>query len=90
MSHYTVLLDANVLYPAPMRDALMQLVISLRLAAPNAKTVGRATKLRRNRTVSRVVAGVFGALFTVKPDTALAELGCVGRGDFFVSIGLIL
>lgn len=28
MSHYTVLLDANVLYPAPMRDALMQLAIT--------------------------------------------------------------
>lgn len=28
MSHYTVLLDANVLYPAPMRDALMQLAVT--------------------------------------------------------------
>lgn len=28
MSHYTVLLDANVLYPAPMRDVLMQLAIT--------------------------------------------------------------
>jgi predicted nucleic acid-binding protein len=28
MSNYTVLLDANVLYPAPMRDALMQLAIT--------------------------------------------------------------
>lgn len=27
MSQYTVLLDANVLYPAPMRDALMQLAV---------------------------------------------------------------
>lgn len=25
MSHYTALLDANVLYPAPLRDLLMQL-----------------------------------------------------------------
>lgn len=28
MSHYTVLLDANVLYPAPVRDALMQLAVT--------------------------------------------------------------
>ena len=28
MSHYTALLDANVLYPAPMRDVLMQLVVT--------------------------------------------------------------
>lgn len=28
MSHYTVLFDANVLYPAPMRDALMQLSVT--------------------------------------------------------------
>ncbi|MEO0525494.1 MAG: PIN domain-containing protein [Pseudomonadota bacterium] len=28
MSHYTALLDANVLYPAPMRDVLMQLAVT--------------------------------------------------------------
>ena len=28
MSNYTVLFDANVLYPAPMRDALMQLALT--------------------------------------------------------------
>ena len=28
MSVYTVLLDANVLYPAPMRDLLLQLAIT--------------------------------------------------------------
>lgn len=28
MSHYSVLFDANVLYPAPMRDALMQLAVT--------------------------------------------------------------
>lgn len=28
MTHYTVLLDANVLYPAPMRDVLMQLAVT--------------------------------------------------------------
>ncbi|MEQ8349127.1 MAG: PIN domain-containing protein [Sneathiellaceae bacterium] len=28
MSRYTVLLDANVLYPAPMRDLLLQLAVS--------------------------------------------------------------
>ena len=28
MSHYTVLFDANVLYPAPIRDALMQLALT--------------------------------------------------------------
>ena len=28
MSHYTVLLDANVLYPAPIRDVLMQLAVT--------------------------------------------------------------
>ena len=28
MSQYTVLFDANVLYPAPMRDALMQLSVT--------------------------------------------------------------
>ena len=28
MSHYTALLDANVLYPASMRDVLMQLAIT--------------------------------------------------------------
>ncbi len=28
MSHYNVLLDANVLYPAPLRDALMQLAVT--------------------------------------------------------------
>jgi predicted nucleic acid-binding protein len=28
MSHYTVIFDANVLYPAPLRDALMQLAIT--------------------------------------------------------------
>jgi predicted nucleic acid-binding protein len=27
MSHYTVIFDANVLYPAPLRDALMQLAV---------------------------------------------------------------
>lgn len=27
MSHYTALFDANVLYPAPMRDVLMQLAV---------------------------------------------------------------
>ena len=28
MSVYTVLLDANVLYPAPMRDLLLQLAVT--------------------------------------------------------------
>jgi hypothetical protein len=28
MSHYTALLDANVLYPAPIRDLLLQLAFS--------------------------------------------------------------
>ncbi|WP_299409985.1 PIN domain-containing protein [uncultured Roseobacter sp.] len=28
MSHYTALLDANVLYPAPMRDVVMQLAVT--------------------------------------------------------------
>jgi predicted nucleic acid-binding protein len=28
MSHYAALLDANVLYPAPLRDALMQLTVT--------------------------------------------------------------
>src|ERR1700685_3451310 len=28
MSDYTVLLDANVLYPAPMRDILLQLAVT--------------------------------------------------------------
>jgi hypothetical protein len=28
MSYYTALLDANVLYPAPLRDLLMQLAVS--------------------------------------------------------------
>ena len=28
MSQYTVLFDANVLYPAPIRDALMQLAVT--------------------------------------------------------------
>lgn len=28
MSHYTALLDANVLYPAPMRDLLMQIAVT--------------------------------------------------------------
>jgi len=28
MSHYKALLDANVLYPAPMRDVLMQLAVT--------------------------------------------------------------
>lgn len=28
MSHYTALLDANVLYPAPMRDVFMQLALT--------------------------------------------------------------
>ncbi|MEO0829333.1 MAG: PIN domain-containing protein, partial [Pseudomonadota bacterium] len=28
MSHNTALLDANVLYPAPMRDVLMQLAVT--------------------------------------------------------------
>jgi predicted nucleic acid-binding protein len=28
MSHYTALLDANVLYPAPMRDLLLQLTVT--------------------------------------------------------------
>lgn len=28
MSHYAALLDANVLYPAPMRDVLMQLALT--------------------------------------------------------------
>ena len=28
MSHYTALLDANILYPAPMRDLLMQLAVT--------------------------------------------------------------
>lgn len=28
MSHYTALFDANVLYPAPMRDVLMQLAVT--------------------------------------------------------------
>lgn len=27
MSQYTALLDANVLYPAPLRDLLMQLAV---------------------------------------------------------------
>jgi hypothetical protein len=27
MSYYTALLDANVLYPAPVRDILMQLAV---------------------------------------------------------------
>jgi hypothetical protein len=27
MSHYTALLDANVLYPAPLRDILVQLAL---------------------------------------------------------------
>ena len=28
MSHYTALLDANMLYPAPLRDLLMQLAVT--------------------------------------------------------------
>jgi hypothetical protein len=28
VSHYTALLDASVLYPAPMRDLLMQLAVT--------------------------------------------------------------
>src|ERR1022692_4131141 len=28
MSHYTALLDANVLYPAPMRDLLLELAVT--------------------------------------------------------------
>lgn len=28
MNHYTVLFDANVLYPAPMRDVLLQLAVT--------------------------------------------------------------
>lgn len=28
MSHYTALLDANVLYPAPLRDVIMQLAVT--------------------------------------------------------------
>jgi hypothetical protein len=28
MSHYTALFDANVLYPAPMRDVLLQLAVT--------------------------------------------------------------
>ncbi len=28
MSRYTALLDANVLYPAPMRDLFMQLAVT--------------------------------------------------------------
>ena len=28
MSHYTALLDANLLYPAPVRDLLLQLAFS--------------------------------------------------------------
>src|SRR3954469_21871707 len=28
MSHYTALLDANVLYPAPLRDVLLQLAVT--------------------------------------------------------------
>jgi len=28
MSHYTALLDANILYPAPMRDVVMQLAVT--------------------------------------------------------------
>jgi hypothetical protein len=28
MSNYTALFDANVLYPAPLRDVLMQLAVT--------------------------------------------------------------
>ena len=28
MSHYTALLDANVLYPAPLRDLFLQLAVT--------------------------------------------------------------
>jgi hypothetical protein len=28
MSHYAALLDANVLYPAPMRDLMLQLAVT--------------------------------------------------------------
>ena len=28
MSYYTALLDANVLYPAPLRDILLQLAVA--------------------------------------------------------------
>ena len=45
MSQYTVLCDANVLYPAPMRDALMQLAVTDRVASGD-------SVLQRLRSVS--------------------------------------
>ena len=45
MSQYTALFDANVLYPAPMRDALLQLAVTDRVASS-------ASVLQRLRSVS--------------------------------------
>ena len=47
---------------------------------PAPLAVRRAAKLRGNRSIRSIIAGIFAAMFSEKPNAALAELDWVGRG----------
>ena len=58
--------------------------ITFRLLTPNAQTIRRTTKLRRNRAIGCVIAGVFGTVLTEKPNTTVTQFGRIGGGMFLL------
>ena len=68
MSHYTALLDANVLYPAPLRDLFLQLAVT---------DIFKLVKLRRVPTPGKLEGGHLGGhVLVVGGDSGIADLRC--------------
>jgi hypothetical protein len=66
MSNYTALLDANVLYPAPLRDLLLQLAV---------------TDIFRARWTEDIHREWIEALLRTRPDLDRARLGADAGSD---------
>ncbi|ARR52543.1 PIN domain-containing protein [Rhizorhabdus wittichii DC-6] len=101
MSHYTALLDANVLYPAPMRDLLMQIAVTDLFKAKWSADIHREwiEALVRNephrdraaleRTRDRMDRAMRDALVTGY-DTLIPSLDLPDRGDRHVLAAAIV
>ena len=55
--------------------------ITFGLLTPDAKTVRRTAKLRRDRLVGGRIAGVIAAVLSKKPNTAFTEFGWIRGGE---------
>nr|WP_255434969.1 MULTISPECIES: type II toxin-antitoxin system PemK/MazF family toxin [unclassified Paracoccus (in: a-proteobacteria)] len=64
--------------------------VTFGLLAPDAQAIGRTAKLRGNRLAGGRVAGVVGPVLSEKPNTAFAQLGRIGGGEFLLRHRLIL